>query len=445
MRNCLPALAGSLLLFLCATVALAGEAAPELPPGTYIPDAARPGPGFDVERATETYLAMLTPAQRARSDAYYEGGYWLQLWQFLYSVGVLALILWRGWSVRMRTLAERITKRPMLQTALFVCLFVPVFWLLSLPLDWYSGYLREHQYGMSNQDFAGWLWDDVKNLFALTVLGVIVITGIYALVRRASQRAWLWASGFMCLFLMFLFMITPVFLAPLFNDYKPLEEGPVREAVLSLAHANQIPVDNVMWFDASKQTKRVGANVSGMFGTTRVSLNDNLLNRTSLPEIKAVMGHEMGHYVLHHPALGVIFYTVVFGFGFLLLHTAIERMLPGLGQRLGIKGRADPAGLPYALIVLSVYFFVVTPITNRITFIFESEADLFGLNAAREPYGFATSAMRLGAYRKLEPSKLEELLFYDHPSGRERVEMSMKWLKENQGLFAAQAAPASGN
>jgi STE24 endopeptidase len=178
-----------------------------------------------------------------------------------------------------------------------------------------------------------------------------------------------------------------------------------------------------------------------LFGTTRVSLNDNLLNRTSLPEIKAVMGHEMGHYVLHHPIIGVVFYTVIFACGFLLLHTAMERMLPGLGQRLGITGRADPAGLPYALIVLSVYFFLVTPITNRFTCAFESEADLFGLNAAREPYGFATAAMRLGAYRKLEPSRLEELLFYDHPSGRERVEMSMRWLKENQDLFAAQAAP----
>lgn len=445
MRNWLPALAGSLLLFLCAAEACAGEAAPELPPGTYIPDAARPGPGFDVERATQAYLAMLTPEQRARSDAYYEGGYWLQLWQFLYSVGVLALILWAGWSVRMRALAERITKRPALQTALFVCLFVPLFSLLSLPMDWYSGYVREHQYGMSNQDFAGWLWDDVKDLFVDTVLGVIVITGIYALLRRARPRAWLWTSGFICLFLMFLFMIGPVFLAPLFNDYKPLEQGPVREAVLSLAHANQVPVNDVMWFDASKQTKRVSANVSGLFGTTRVSLNDNLLNRTSLPEIKAVMGHEMGHYVLHHPIIGVVFYTVIFSLGFLLLHTAMQRMLPGLGQRLGITGRADPAGLPYALIVLTVYFFVVTPIINRFTCTFETEADLFGLNAAREPYGFATSAMRLGAYRKLEPSRLEELLFYDHPSGRERVEMSMRWLKENQGLFAAQATPGPAN
>ncbi|HZF26149.1 MAG TPA: M48 family metallopeptidase [Steroidobacteraceae bacterium] len=444
-RKCLLTLVGALLIFLCAGISLAKEVAPELPPGTYIPDVARPGPAFDVERATEAYLAMLDPEQRARSDAYFEGGYWLQLWQFLYSAGVLVLILWRGWSVRMRALAERVSKRPMLQTALFVGMFAPLFWLLTLPLSWYTDFFREHLYGMSNQDLWGWLWDQVKNLFALTVLGIIVLSGIYALVRRASERAWLWATGFMFLFMMFFLLITPVFLLPLFNDYKPLEEGPVREAVLSLAHANQVPVDNVMWFDASKQTKRVSANVSGLFGTTRVSLNDNLLNRTSLPEIKSVMGHEMGHYVLHHQIIGTIFFTVVFGVGFLLLHNAFERMLPAWGARLGIKGRPDPAGLPFALLVLSVYFFLVTPFVNRFTYTFESEADLFGLNAAREPYGFATSAMRLGAYRKLEPSKLEELLFFDHPSGRERVEMAMKWLKENQALFASQPAETSGN
>jgi STE24 endopeptidase len=444
-RSQLQALAGTLLLFLCAATAFGAEAAPELPPGTYIPDVAKPGPGFDVERATQAYLAMLSPEQRARSDAYYEGGYWLQLWQFLYSVGVLALILWLGWSVRMRARAERISTRPMLQTALFVAMFIPLLWLLSLPMSWYSDFLREHQYGMSNQDFGAWLWDDIKGMFVSLVFGIIALTGIYALVRRASSRAWLWASGFVCLFLIFVFMVTPVFISPLFNDYKPLDNGPTRDAVLSLAHANQIPVNNVMWFDESKQTKRVSANVSGLFGTTRVSLNDNLLNRTSLPEIKAVMGHEMGHYVLHHSLIGTAFYTIVFTLGFLVLHHAFDRMLPGWGKRLGIIGRADPAGLPFAFIVLSIYFFVATPFINRFTCAFESEADMFGLNAAREPYGFATSAMRLGAYRKLEPSRLEELLFYDHPSGRERVVMSMQWLKENQALFASPVAPAVGN
>jgi Zn-dependent protease with chaperone function len=440
VHNCLRALFCSLSMSLCAGISLAADVAPELPPGTYIPDAARPGANFDVEKATQAYLAMLSAEQRARSDAYFEGGYWLQLWQFLYTIAVLALILWRGWAVRLRDWAGRISRRPAQQTALYVLMYVPMIWMLTLPLSWYSNFVREHQYGMSNQDFGGWLWDEIKGLFLLTLLAIIALVSIYAFVRKAGRRSWLWASGFMCVFLIFVILITPVFLAPVFNDYKRLEDGPTRSAVLSLARANQIPVDNVKWFDESKQTKRVSANVSGLFGTTQVSLNDNLLNRTSLPEIKAVLGHEMGHYVLHHSALGVAFYTLLFGLGFLILERAFERMLPRWGKRLGIDSRADLAGLPFAIAVLTVYLFIATPAINRYIYTFESEADLFGLNASREPYGAATSAMRLGAYRKLEPSKLEELLFYDHPSGRRRVEMAMRWLQENQPLFEAESA-----
>ncbi len=440
VHNCLRALACMLLISMCANRSLAADVAPELPPGTYIPDAARPGPGFDVEKATQAYLAMLSPEQRARSDAYFEGGYWLQLWQFLYAIAVLTLVLWRGWAVKLKDWAGRISKRPALQTALYVLMYVPMIWALSLPLTWYGNYVREHQYGMSNQDFGGWLWDEIKGMILLAVVAIIVLVSIYAFVRRAGRRSWLWASGFMCLFLMFVILITPVFVAPLFNDYKPLEDGPTRSAVLSLARANQVPVDNVKWFDESKQTKRVSANVSGLFGTTQVSLNDNLLNRTSLPEIKAVLGHEIGHYVLHHSVLGVVFYTLLFGLAFLILDRAFEHMLPRWGKRLGIEGRADMAGLPFAIAVLTVYLFIATPVINRYIYTFESEADLFGLNAAREPYGAATSAMRLSAYRKLEPSKLEELLFYDHPSGRRRVEMAMQWLKENRALFEGEPA-----
>jgi len=94
------------------------------------------------------------------------------------------------------------------------------------------------------------------------------------------------------LFLLFVSFIAPVYLTPLFNDYKALEDGPIRTSIMSMAHANGIPGDDVYWFDASRQTTRISANVSGAFGTTRISLNDNLLERTSPEEIEAVMGHE---------------------------------------------------------------------------------------------------------------------------------------------------------
>jgi STE24 endopeptidase len=426
--------------WMTSEASLASDMAVDLPPGLQIPDAARPGPDFNVEQATQAYLNLLTPAQRARSDAYFEGGYWIGLLQFVYGLAVLFVILSLRWSARLRDWAEKRTPRHGLQVLLFALLYAPLVWLMSLPLSWYTDFLREHSYGLSNQGFGGWLWDEFKGMLLFTLLGAIAIVGIYTFVRRAGGRWWLRATGFTFVLMVFVFMITPVYISPVFNKYQSLEDGPVRSAVLSLARANEVPADNVRWFDASKQTKRISANVSGLFGTTRLSLNDNLLNRTSLPEIKAVMGHEMGHYVLNHSLQHALYYTVLFGVGFLLLEGLHQRALARWGARWGVRERADPAGLPLALAILSAYFFVTSPITNRYIFVAESEADLYGLNAAREPYGFATVAMRLGAYRKLEPAPLEELLFYDHPSGRRRVEMSMRWLAENQSLAAEQVA-----
>lgn len=418
---------------------LAAELAVDLPPGVQLPEAAKPGPEFDVERATQAYIELLTPEQRARSNAYFEGGYWLQLWQFLYGLAVLFAILSLRWSARLRDWTVRLTPRRGMQTALYALAFTPLVWVMSLPMSWYAGFAREHAYGLSNHTFGGWFWDEFKGMLLFTVFAAIAIVGIYACVRRSAASWWAWATGFMFVLLLFQFLITPVFIFPVFNKYQPLEAGPVRSAVLSLARANEIPADNVMWFDASKQTKRISANVSGLFGTTQVSLNDNLLKRTSLPEIKAVMGHEMGHYVLDHPLQGAVFLTLVYGLGFLILERLFERVRARWGERFGVRERGDPAGLPLALAIMSAYLFLATPLINRYIYNGEIQADLYGLNAAREPHGFATVAIRLGAYRKLDPSPVEEILFYDHPSGRRRVEMSMRWLQENQSLFTSAA------
>jgi STE24 endopeptidase len=183
--------------------------------------------------------------------------------------------------------------------------------------------------------------------------------------------------------------------------------------------------------DASKQTKRVSANVSGFLGTTRITLNDNLLNRSSLPEIEAVMGHEMGHYVMNHVFKMLLFFGVVVFVGFALLRWTIERMLAAYGARWGINGVGDVAVVPLAVFIFSVYFLVLTPILNSYIRTQEAEADMFGLNAARQPDGFAEAALKLGEYRKMEPGPVEEWIFFDHPSGATRIRRAMRWKAAN--------------
>jgi STE24 endopeptidase len=411
----------------------------DLPPGLQIPDAARPGPNFDVDRATESYINLLTPEQRAKSDAYFEGGYWLQLVGFLYGIGTAALLLATGWSRRMRAAAQRISHRPWLYTAIYAVFWILAGFLLSMPLSLYADFYREHEYGLATQTLGLWFGDQAKGLLVSLIIAPVIITAIYAAVRRAGERWWVIAGGLTFVFILFVSMIAPVFISPLFNKYQPLPDGPVRTAVLSLARANQIPTDHVEWFDASRQTTRISANVSGFAGTTRVNLNDNLMKRTSLPEIKAVMGHEMGHYVLNHGIRLSIYLGLIILMGFWFVNRSFGWANARWGKRFGVEGLGDPAGLPLATVLFSVFFFFATPVTNSIVRQAEAEADAYGLNAAREPHGFATSAMRLSTYRKIRPGKWEEIIFYDHPSGYARVHGSMLWLKENQDNPTANA------
>ncbi len=429
-----------LFVWFAAPLAHADSITRDLPQGLQIPDATRPGPNFDVERATDAYLNLLSPEQRALSDAYFEGGYWLQLWGFAYGLGVAALLLWGGISRRLRDIARRLSARPWLYTGAYAVLFLLALFVLNLPWSIYADFMREHQYGLATQDFAGWFGDALKALAVNVIVLPLVLIAIYAAVRRAGARWWIWASGIAFVFTLFAMMLSPVFVEPLFNDYKPLREGAVREAVLSMARANQIPTDHVVEFDASRQTTRISANVAGFAGTTRVALNDNLLNKTSQPEVKAVLGHEMGHYVLNHGLRGTIYISLVLVFAFWFTRRLLDWSLARWGRRLGLEGRADPAALPLAVAIISIFFFLATPLMNSIIRQMEAEADAFGLNAAREPNGFAMSAMRLSTYRKIHPGALEEIVFYDHPSGYARVHASMLWLKENQDNPTANAA-----
>ncbi|HOX70716.1 MAG TPA: M48 family metallopeptidase [Dokdonella sp.] len=415
--------------------------ATELPPGLQIPDAARPGPGFDVDRATEAYLNLLSPEQRAQSDAYFQGGYWLQLWGLLYGLVVAWILLRSGLSRKMREVGRRVSQRPWLYTMIYAVQWLLIGTLLALPLTIYQGFFREHAYGLATQTFADWSFDQLKGLVIGLIILPPVVVLLYAAVRKAGARWWIWATGGAFVLILFFMMISPVFLDPVFNDYKPLRQGEVREQVLSLARANLIPDNNVVEFDASKQTTRISANVSGFLGTTRVAMNDNLLDRTSAPEIKAVLGHEMGHYVLNHGLRLVIYMTLILGLGFWVVHRLFDRALLRWGPRFGLEGRADPAALPLALAILSLFFFFATPLTNSVVRQAEAEADAYGLNAAQEPNGFAMAAMRLSTYRKINPGPLEEIIFYDHPSGYARVHRSMTWLKEHQDNPTANAKP----
>jgi STE24 endopeptidase len=194
-----------------------------------------------------------------------------------------------------------------------------------------------------------------------------------------------------------------------------------------MAHANGVPADDIYEFDASRQTTRVSANVSGIFGSAAIRLNDNLLRRSSLPEIRAVMGHELGHYVLNHIYKWIAAMSLLLLAGFLFTQWAMRILLARFGARFGLRGVSDVATFPLLVAVISVVAFAATPITNTLIRTQEVEADRFGLNLAREPHGEAEVDLKLTEYRKPDPTPLEEIVFFDHPSTRFRIHDAMRW------------------
>jgi Zn-dependent protease with chaperone function len=386
---------------------------------------------FNVDAAVEQYLAKMPPARRAQSNAYFEGGYWLLLWDFLLTVVVMWLLLHLRWSARMRSLAERITRFRALQTAIYWIQFTLLTAVLTFPMTVCEGYVREHKYGLLNQTFGAWMRDQSIALAATVILGAILVIPLFGLVRRLGKAWWVWGAALTIVFFAFVSLIEPVYIAPLFNKYTKLTDPRVRDPILSLARANGIPATDVYEFDASEQSDRVSANVGGFANTLRISLNDNLLKRCTLPEIETTMGHEMGHYVLNHEYKGLIMIGIVIVIGFAFLNWGVAYSLARWGETWGIREMTDVAVLPLAVIVFSVYFLLMTPVTNTITRTMEFEADMYGLNAARQPDGEANVDMLLGEYRKLDPSPIEEFIFFDHPSGRTRITAAMRWKAEN--------------
>jgi len=423
-----------LAAILCAA-ALSAFAANEPMGKIPIPPAAQPSPTFNADTATNAYLALIPDTAKARSDAYFEGGYWLILWDFLYGAAIALLILQLRWSAKMRDFAERMTRFGPLRTMLYWVQYTILVAILGAPLAIYEGYFREHKYGLATQTFGPWFLDQIKFLLVNLVLGAIITALLFGIVRKLPRTWWIWGAVVTTVFLTLVILIVPVFIVPLFNKVTRITDPHITDPILRLARANGIPAHDIYQFDASKQTTRMSANVSGFGKTMRISMNDNLLRRGSPEEIQAVLGHEMGHYVLNHIYKSIIQFLVLIVVWFGALKWSLDWALARWGERWQIKGIGDTAVLPLVLLVTSLFFFVLTPVLNTMTRTQEAEADMYGINASRQPDGFAQAAIHLGEYRKMSPGPIEEWIFFDHPSGRNRIHAAMTWKAENLELF----------
>ena len=383
--------------------------------------------GFDPAAATAAYLATLPPEAHAKATAYTQGGHWLLLWGALVSILVSWIVIRSGVLVRVRGGVEKTRPRPWLAVAAVVVVDSLIEGLLSIPWDAYAHWWREKSYGLTSRAFAGWLAEHGVQILVGTIQAVILFSLLYWVIRRAPKTWWIWSSvGVVAAFIAFQ-AAGPILVEPLFNSYRPAPAGAMRDEVAAMAKQVGVPSDKIMIYDGSKQSNRYTANVAGLFGTARVAMSDVMFKKDAdLAEVRGVVGHEMGHYVRGH----IFIFGLAYGLLALVAFFLVDRLFPWTARVLGAKGVtgvADPAGLPVIGVIFAVISLIATPLSNAVSRIAESDADRFSLEHFNEPDGLAKALVKTIEYRAATPSRLEEVIFYDHPAVGARVRRAMDW------------------
>ena len=377
-------------------------------------------------------IDSLGPEALAKAQAYTTGNHWLLL------IGAIVSILIAWVMVRFKLLdrvADKVSGWKFAFSTIAVsAAFFAISDLLELPWTIYTDWQRQHAYGLSKQplgDFMGqWAIGEAVSRTASEesvsslLLGALFMWGIYSLIRKTGARWWLWGGGFTAIVVLLTLLAAPSLIEPLFNKYQPVPAGPVLTALEEIADDVGIPHDRIFMFDGSRQSERFTANVAGIGPTARIAISDVALKEATLAEVRAVTGHEAGHYKLGHVWRAAVIMPLLAMLFFFLLN----RLFAPTARLLGSDATlGEPRGLPVFMVVGSIVGLLITPITNNLTRIGEKEADAYSLKTVNEPDALATALVKTAEYRYPRPSALQEFLFYTHPSVENRVLKAMEW------------------
>ena len=377
---------------------------------------------FDPNAATARYIDSLGPAALQKAHDYTIGKEWMILWSLLVAVAVTWLIVRSGLLDRIEAkLGDRWKN---LRSLIVAFVYFIVSAILTLPWSIYSDWWREKSYGRTAQPFSDWLFQLGVATLLTAVIGGIFLMFVYWLIRRAGGIWWIWATILTAVAFAFLALMAPVLIEPLFNHYTPVPPGQVRDAVVEMAGRTGVPPSRVFMYNGSRQSNNFTANAGGVGSTARVAISDVALKNASLDEVRAVTGHEIGHYVLKHTWWGILVSTI----GALILFWLIDRLFPWFVRRFGSRAALpDPRGLPVLLFMFTLFGVVTLPISNTFSRTLEAQADMYSLRTENRPDALASSLVKTAEYRYPRPGRLEEIIFYDHPSVESRVRTAMEW------------------
>jgi STE24 endopeptidase len=383
---------------------------------------------FDPNAATARYIDSLGPAALQKAHDYTVGKEWLLLWGLLVSAIVTWLIVRSGILAR---LERRISERRRNVRAFVVSfVFFIVSALLSLPWTIYESWWREKSYGRTSQPIGDFLFQGGLALIISALLGAVFAIGVYWLMRRTGRRWWIWSAALSAVALAFVMLLAPIMIEPLFNKFEPVPPGQVRDAVVEMAGRAGIPPNKIYMYNGSRQSNNFTANAGGVGSTARVAISDVAFKNASLDEVRAVTGHEIGHYVLKHSWWGVLFFSVMA----LILFWIADKLYPRFARLFGTDAAmSDPRGIPVLVFLISFLGFLATPISNTFSRTLEAQADMYSLRTENRPDALSSSLVKTAEYRYPRPNRLEEVIFYDHPSVESRVRTAMEWKAAHPG------------
>ena len=377
---------------------------------------------FDPNAATARYIDSLGPAALQKAHDYTVGKEWMLLWALVVAAVVTWLIVKSGILDRLEVKIGE--KRRNLSALAIAFVYFIVSAILTLPWSIYSDWWREKSYGRTSQPFSDWLLQAGIMTVVGAILGAIFLMCLYWLIRRTGKYWWVWSGGLTAVAIAFLSLLAPVLIEPLFNHYTPIPPGQVRDAVVEMAGRAGVPPDRVFMYNGSRQSNNFTANAGGVGSTARVAISDVAFKNATLDEVRAVTGHEIGHYVLKHTWWGILFTSI----GTIILLWIADRTFPWFARRFGSSASLpDPRGLPVLMFMVTLFGIVTLPFTNTFSRTLEAQADMYSLRTENRPDALATSLVKTAEYRYPRPNRLEEIIFYDHPSVESRVRTAMEW------------------
>src|SRR5581483_4974084 len=369
---------------------------------------------------------------------YYRSGIVLWVVDILWGLLVPALFLFTGFSARLRNVAQLLGRKWFFVIGFYFALFSLITFVIDLPLDYYQEFVRQHDYGLSNQTFGKWSGDALKALVVGIIFGFLLLWVPYLLLRKSPRRWWLYTGLLAIPFLFLVILIEPVFIDPLFNKFGPMRDKALEAKILNLAERAGIEGGRVYEVAKSEDTKELNAYVTGFAGTKRIVLWDTTVARLDEPELLFVMGHEMGHYVLGHVWQGVIFLSLVIMAALYGIHRTAGWLINKYHHRFGFDRLSDVASFPLLILLFSFFALLVTPAVNTYFRQNEHEADRFGLEITQNNHAAATAFVKLQTENldNPRPGTLVKIMRSTHPPLGERIDFCNEYRpsEKNQPL-----------